>query len=92
MSGEIDFEGALRFRGTFVRWDGTELVVLAPSAAPPGARLDANVCGEASGVRFKMKAIRCRRVDAGGFEIGMRVLDLPRGAREELESLARTTT
>lgn len=97
MSGapvEIELTGALRVRGRFASWNGTELVVRAPSAAPPGARLDAVIAhGEGdtatNGLPFKMKAIRCRKVDDGRFEITLRVLELSRGARDELEGLAR---
>jgi hypothetical protein len=93
MSGvpiEIDLTGALRTRGSFSSWDGTELVVRAPCAAPPGARLDAVIAREdGGGLPFKMKAIRCRKVEDGRFEITLRVLELSRGAREELEAVAR---
>ena len=94
---EIELKGALRLRAAFARWDGTELVVHAPSAAPPGARLDAVITRRASdaegavgaAVPFKMKAIRCRKVEDGRFEITLRVLELSRGAREALEAVAR---
>lgn len=95
MSGvpiEIELTGALRTRGSFSSWDGAELVVRAPIAAPPGARLDAVIAHDgatAVGTPFKMKAIRCRKVEGGRFEITLRVLELSRGAREELEGLAR---
>ncbi len=96
---DIELTGALRVRGTFSRWDGTELVVRAPSPAPPGARLDAVIAhasaegaeaetGRAAAVPFKMKAIRCRKVEDGRFEITLRVLELSRAAREELEAVA----
>jgi hypothetical protein len=100
MSGvpvEIELTGALRTRASFSSWDGAELVVRAPTAAPPGARLDAVIAkpeGDAAvaGVPFKMKAIRCRKVEDGRFEITLRVLELSRAARDELEAVARGTS
>jgi hypothetical protein len=99
MSGvpvEIDLAGALRMRASFSSWNGTELVVRAPSAAPPGARLDAVIARPEddpaiAGVPFKMKAIRCRKVEDGRFEITLRVLELSRAARDELEAVSRGT-
>ncbi len=88
MSGaiEVDLSGALSMRASFERWDGVELVVSAPLAAPPGARLDAQLVDDAH-LRFRMKAIRCRRRDDDRFEITLRVLELSRAARASLDAL-----
>lgn len=85
----LEFEGALRLKGELARWDGTELVVRADAPAPPGARLDAAIRGPGGpGARFKMKAIRCRKLADGRFEIALRALELSKLARAELDALA----
>jgi hypothetical protein len=98
----LEFQGALRLRAELLRWDGTELVVRGDAPAPPGARLDAAIVRDgARGASFRMKAIRCRKLDAPAasaasdaparFEITMRVLELSRIARDELGALAPST-
>lgn len=85
MTTHISFPG--RGQAHIANTDGTDVVLLADFAAPPGCPLEgtAEQCGEP--LRIKVRG--CRRVEDARFEIAGRFVSLSKTARAWLLSSER---
>ena len=68
---------------SIVKVAGDVIVVLSPTAAPPGARLQGTL---ADGKIVKMKSHGSKKQDDGSFRIEGRTIDMARELRQELEA------
>jgi hypothetical protein len=63
------------------------IALVSTVSSPPGSRLDGTLAGEPP-ARLRIKVHACRRRADGGFDLEGRTLDMTRGVRERVATLA----